>query len=96
MPRVELDVPVSVGHSFAWAGVYAMAYYIASSISTKYPHYQHHRPLSVWREGRKWVLSGLRKLWFSFADRAIMGRLTNELADLVQTCAGYAGHQFHR
>lgn len=81
MSTAEPDAPVSIGHSFVWAAVYAMAYYIASSISNKYPHYQHHRPLNVWREGRKWVLSGLRKLWFSFADRATMGRLTNELAD---------------
>lgn len=76
----ECEAPVHVGQSFARAAVYSALYYLASRLlSTQYPHYHHHRPLNLCGEGSKWLLWGLRNLWFKFTERKMLERLSGTL-----------------
>lgn len=55
---------------FAHVAVYAMVYYIASVLqSNRFPHYEHHRPLNVFSEGSKWIVSGWRKLKYAVLEK---------------------------
>ncbi len=71
---------VRIGHTFAWVAVRAILYYLACRISRRYPNYIHHRPLKIWSEGSKWLLSGVRRLWFGFTERKLLKHLGGELA----------------
>ena len=71
---------VQVGHSFIWVAVYAQLYYIASRLSKRYPHYIHHRPLNVFGEGSKWIVSGMLKPWLYVTERVTRLRLATALA----------------
>jgi capsule polysaccharide modification protein KpsS len=75
----EADTPAPVGHSFTQAAIYAQIYYIASRLSKRYPTYEHHRTLTVWSEGSKWILSGLRKLKYAYTEHGELERLTTAL-----------------
>lgn len=79
-PELSSKTRVRVGHSFIWVAVYAQLYYIASRLSWRYPHYVHHRPLNVFGEGSKWILSGGLKLWFRVSERVMKLRLATKLA----------------
>lgn len=79
-PELSTNAPVKVGHSFIWVAVYAQLYYIASRISKRYPHYVHHRPLNVFGEGSKWIVSGALKLWFHITERVTRLQLETVLA----------------
>jgi capsular polysaccharide export protein len=74
------NAPVKVGHSFTLMASYAQLYYLASRLSRRYPHYVHHRPLNLFGEGSKWLVSGGRKLWFQVTECAVRLRLNTELA----------------
>ena len=80
MSVLQSEHPLHVGYSFPWMALRAMLYYIASRLSRRYPHYIHHRPLNVFKEGSKWVVAGLYKLWYSVAERRMMHLLSDELA----------------
>ncbi|MGV6816501.1 MAG: capsule biosynthesis protein [Thiotrichales bacterium] len=55
---------------FVRVAVYAMIYYIASVLqSRKFPYYEHHRPLNVFSEGSKWIVSGWRKLKYAVIEK---------------------------
>lgn len=71
---------VRVGHTFTWVAARAVLYYLACRLSRRYPYYTHHRPLKIWSEGSKWLLSGVRRLRFGYTERKVLGRLSGELA----------------
>jgi capsular polysaccharide export protein len=77
---LPLTAPVKVGHSFTLMAIYAQLYYFASRLSRRYPYYVHHRPLNLFGEGSKWLVSGGRKLWFQVTERTARLRLNTELA----------------
>jgi capsule polysaccharide modification protein KpsS len=74
------EPPRPVGNVFGRTALYAMAYYIACRLSKAFPHYRHHRPLSVWGEGSRWILSGLRKMRFAVTERQVLERVSTGLA----------------
>src|SRR5690606_35946108 len=58
----------------------AMAYYLAASwLNPWFPHYRHHRDLSVCREGAKWCLSGWRKLCYAGPGQRLTRRFASDL-----------------
>ncbi len=64
------------GGSFRTAVVSSMLYYWACAFAKRrYPHYRHHRPLSWFGEGRRWILSGLRKVRYRLSERRMLGEL---------------------
>lgn len=67
-----LDEPViEVGTTFKYAAMWAMIYYFMAHICRfKYPHYQHHRPLTI-AEAWPWIKSACLKLKFKFQERNI-------------------------
>ena len=61
----------AVGASFYHAAIYAMLYYITSTLGkSHFQYYQHHRPLKVLSEGSIWLKSLWLKLKFRFTERA--------------------------
>lgn len=66
------DEPViEVGTTFKYAAMWAMVYYFMAHIFRfKYPHYQHHRPLTM-TEAWPWVKSAYLKLKYKFQERNI-------------------------
>jgi capsular polysaccharide export protein len=70
--------PLPVGKVFWHAALWALLYYIASSLLQPiFPHYQHHRSLAV-REVFPWVRGLWRKCYYHVKERAVRGRLENE------------------
>lgn len=65
-----------VGNSY-WAMVWcAFSYYTMAVMGVwLFPHYQHHRPLSL-REGWPWLRSIWRKQWYRLKERGLQEALT--------------------
>ena len=75
----EFAVPpktASTGSTY-WALVAcAMWYYLMATLGKAwFPHYQHHRPLTL-LEAFPWVRSALRKLWYGWAEKGLQDKLT--------------------
>lgn len=71
---------VEVGKTYWYAVAWAILYYLAAAIGRyRFPHYQHHRPLTI-LEAWPWVRGTWRKHWFKHQERGIFERLTGELA----------------
>lgn len=71
---------VNVGKTYWHAVVWAILYYIIASIGrSKFPNYQHHRPLTI-REGWPWIKSAWRKWYFRHIEQGIESKLTQELS----------------
>lgn len=67
--------------SFFLSGWYAVQYYVAARLGSHfYPFYRHHRPLNVFGEGSKWLVSGWRKVVYSRASRRFDKRAAAELS----------------
>ena len=80
-PRQEIpavrEVPYPFWHTVAWA----MSYYLAAVLLRPvFPHYQHHRPLSL-GEAWPWVKSIWRKAYYRFKERRVQAELVDEHAD---------------
>lgn len=74
-PRVQVPATLPVGNTFWHTASWALMYYIASALLWPFfPHYQHHRPLTI-REGWPWLRSAWRKQFFKFRERGIERRL---------------------
>lgn len=66
---IELPAERAVGNTFWHAACCAFLYYLAAiAFSRKFPHYRHHRPLSV-REAIPWLRSPWRKLCYRVSER---------------------------
>ncbi|MDO5693580.1 MAG: capsular biosynthesis protein [Pseudomonadota bacterium] len=65
-----------VGNAY-WPMVrFAAAYFFVGALGKLwFPHYQHHRPLSLW-EGLPWLRSAWRKQWYRWMEREVQTRLT--------------------
>ncbi len=71
--------PHSLLGVFKYAATYSVLYYLASSFTRpRFRHYQHHRPLNVLSEGRKWLLSLQRKVKYRFKERHILEDLIDK------------------
>lgn len=78
---LHADKPHPAGPRFGRMAGAAMAYYLAASwLRPWFPHYRHHRDVSVWREGARWCLSGLRKLQYTGRDRRLTRRFAGDLS----------------
>ncbi len=74
----DVAKPLQVGKVFWHAALWALLYYIASSLLRPlFPHYQHHRRLAV-REAFPWLRGLWRKCYYHVKERVIRGRLENE------------------
>lgn len=75
----DTPTPKQVPYPFYQAALYSIGYYVAASLKRgKFPHYEHHRPLNVFNEGSKWVVGGIRKMWYTLVDQDITKPLINE------------------
>lgn len=75
---VSQDQPIlePVRQPFRNAALYGVIYYTAAKLMAwKYPKYEHHRPLNLLGEGSRWLLSGIRKMWYSLVDQDVTGPL---------------------
>ena len=69
------NLPLTVGSMFWHATLWAILYYLASSISwPAFPHYRHHRRLSV-REAWPWIRGLWRKYYFHIKQSKVRRRL---------------------
>lgn len=76
-----LEAPQPGGTRFSSVALSACAYYGAASLLRwRYPHYSHHRPLSVHREMGIWTRAAWRKLKYRVQERSIPGELAGPLA----------------
>ena len=77
----ELATPAHpVGKTFNHAAVWAIIYYVASSLLRPwFRHYQHHRPLTIW-EGLYWFRAWWRKHLYAYRERGIQQRLTSQFS----------------
>lgn len=74
--------PLVVGSMFWHAALWAILYYLASSISWPvFPHYRHHRRLSV-REAWPWIRGLWRKYYFHFKQSTVRRRLESDYSGL--------------
>lgn len=75
---IQPPAVVAIGKTFWYAAAWAILYYVAASIGRHYyPHYQHHRPLSI-TEAWPWVRGTARKWWFKFKERGLQKKLTTK------------------
>lgn len=68
-----LEVPPPFWHAAAWAVLYYLA---AALLRPLFPHYRHHRPLSL-LEAWPWLRSGWRKLACRFRERGAQQELAS-------------------
>lgn len=72
LPECELtperEVGRVFGHLAVWAGLYGAAAMVGRMF---FPHYRHHRPLSL-REGGRWVRAGWRKIAYKVRERGMV------------------------
>ena len=74
----EHTVPKPVGNVFWHAALWAVLYYVASSLlHLWFRHYQHHRRLSI-REAWPWVRGTWRKYYYSIKERKTRKQLTSQ------------------
>jgi capsular polysaccharide export protein len=74
----DVTKSLPVGKVFWHAALWALLYYIASSLLRPlFPHYLHHRSLTV-REVFPWVRGLWRKCYYHAKERAVRGRLEKE------------------
>ena len=79
-PVEQSSEPLKVGHVFWYAALWATLYYMASSImESAFPHYRHHRRLSV-RELLPWLRGLWRKCYYRIKERHVQGRLETEFS----------------
>jgi capsular polysaccharide export protein len=68
---VQTVPPRSIGNVFWHAALWSVVYYVVSTVLRPwYPHYQHHRSLSV-REGALWLRGLWRKYYYHVKERTV-------------------------
>ena len=77
-PAKQSDDPLKVGHVFWYATLWAVLYYLVSSIlKPSFPHYRHHRRLAI-REMFPWIRGLWRKCYYRVKERHVQDRLLTE------------------
>ena len=77
-PTKESSAPSRVGCVFWHAALWAVMYYLASSIlKPVFPHYRHHRRLSL-SEALPWIRGLWRKYYYHIKERNVRHRLLTE------------------
>jgi capsular polysaccharide export protein len=77
-PVEQSSEPLKVGHVFWYAALWAILYYLASSLlKPAFPHYHHHRRLAV-REMFPWLRGLWRKGYYRIKERHVQNRLVTE------------------
>ena len=76
----SVKAPVTMGGSMWSRTRRAAAYYWASCLSRRFPHYQHHRASNPIKEGFCWWRGWFRKLRVRSADRALEHLLTGKFS----------------
>jgi len=67
-----------VENAFRMAALWATLYYVAASVLRPFfPHYRHHRPLTL-LEALPWIRAGWRKLYFAIRERGVLNRLVED------------------
>lgn len=80
LPDVEIPQPQPACPQFGRAAWASMFYYAASRVlKPMYPHYRHHKILSVRYEARNWCRSWVRKHLNRWRDRPVFERIQGEL-----------------
>lgn len=80
LPPTTAPEEREVGNTFWHAALWAFLYYLAAIVLRPFfPHYLHHRPLSV-REVLPWLKSPIRKWVYRIRERGLQARLTGELS----------------
>lgn len=76
LPEVSVPTPLPTKPSFMRVAMSAMAYYfVARLLRSRFPHYQHHKILSVRYEARNWIRSWFRKHANRKRDQPVMAQL---------------------
>lgn len=82
LPNVEIAQPKSAFPRFGRAAWTAMMYYGASrALKPLYPHYRHHKILSVRYEARNWCRSFVRKHVNRWRDKPVFERILSDYED---------------
>ena len=69
---------IPVGNTFWYGALWCVFYYVASALlETSFPHYQHHRPLTV-LEALPWIRSLGRKVYYSIKERGMLKYLLSK------------------
>ena len=77
-PVEQSSESLKVGHVFWYAALWAVLYYLASSIlKPAFPHYRHHRRLAI-REMFPWIRGLWRKCLYRIKERNVQHRLQTE------------------
>lgn len=80
LPPLELDDQRQVGDTFWYGAWWAALYYLAASLlRSRFPHYRHHRPLTL-AEVFPWMRSAFRKQWYRFRERRMESMLAGRNA----------------
>jgi capsular polysaccharide export protein len=67
--------PMPVGPSVLWAGLWAFFYYLcAALLRPMFPHYRHHRTLSL-LDGARWIRGHWRKYAYQWRERGCIDAL---------------------
>lgn len=77
----DIAVPniVEVGKTYWYAAWWAVLYYVAAHLGRyRFPHYTHHRPLTM-LEGLYWIRGTWRKWLFKFRERGLERKINEEL-----------------
>lgn len=79
--RENIGKPLQVPYPFWHAMTWAVLYYVASVVlSPLFPHYRHHRPLSL-AEAWPWLKSAWRKFYYRAKERNVQTELVTSYSD---------------
>ena len=69
-----------VRHAYWLSVIWACLYYVFASLGKPFfPHYRHHRPLSILEAG-PWVRGAWRKIFYAVKEKSILEKLTGPLS----------------
>ena len=76
--NIQAQEVSQVNNSYRSMLISVMVYYLFMLLfSWKYPHYKHHRQMSIWAEIYYWIWSGLRRIKNSCVEEARFNALMN-------------------
>ena len=75
------DEALDLRHTYWFNSYYAIIYALRMYLGRKdFPHYEHHRDLSLLKQARLWWLSLGRKFYYQMKERSLQKRLSVELS----------------
>ena len=77
-PKPPSGQEARVDKAFRMTALWAVVYYLAASLLRPlFPHYRHHRPLTL-LEALPWIRAGWRKFYFAIKERGVLDKLVGE------------------